>query len=125
MKKVLYLLDLINFIIHVYYPRLLSMFFDLFSCSVLINIYLRNLSGVSISQINTAFDAAVANNANNDNSLLIRNFEDRRAIIIANMTYGMIDQNVHPGAFRTGGVRFEVEDDPVLNAVILGNWPSK
>ncbi len=94
--------------------------FDLFSCSVLINIYLRNLTGVSISQINTAFGAA-----NNVNSPYIRSFLGRNAIIIANMTYGMINQNVHPGAFRTGGVRFPEELDPVLNAVILGYWPSK
>ncbi len=35
----------------------------------------------------------------------------------------MIDQNVHPGAFRRDGSRFTVEDDPVLNAIILGYWP--
>lgn len=93
-------------------------------CSVLLNIYIRpgTMPEISIPTINAAFSEGVRLAAADADSTLIRQFLGRNAIIISNDTYGMIEQNVHPGSFIRGGVRFPVEEDPVLNAIILGYW---
>ncbi len=104
--------------------RIAVQYSNFFSCSVLINFYLRGTTDptnparqMPILSINTAFTEGIRI------SNIIRDFQGQRAIMISNSTYGMIDQNVHPGAFRRDGSRFNVEDDPVLNAIILGYWP--
>ncbi len=99
-------------------------------CSVLINFYLRRtgnayLNGVTIENINNAFEVGVDASAADDNDNRIRSFYGTNAIALSNDTYGMIEQNVHPGSFKMGGMRINETMDPVLNAVILGSWDRK
>ena len=95
---------------------------------VLINIYRRNYNmsdAPTPDAMNIAFDMGVDMAVNMSRMDLIQLFRGKRAIVINSNTYGGANQNVHPGAFRPGGDRFDPADDPTLRAVILGNWPSR
>lgn len=95
------------------------MYFNII-CSVLLNIYFRNINP-SIAAINEQFQTAFSGSQNTN---LVDTFQGRRAIVISTDTYGQTNQNVHPGAFSSEG-RFPANTDPTLRAVVLGTYVGK